>query len=70
MQKGHASPQDLDQVVVLMTPSPTVPSARETPDDLVVALLRAHIPLTLLMDLAQPDPHSCELYANERVAPS
>jgi hypothetical protein len=30
-----------------------------------VALLRAHIPLTLLMDLAQADPRSSELYAME-----
>jgi hypothetical protein len=30
-----------------------------------VALLRAHIPLTLLMDLAQADPRSREIYAME-----
>lgn len=28
----------------------------------VVALLKAHIPLTLLLDLAAGDPHSEELY--------
>jgi len=30
-----------------------------------VALLEAGIPLSLLLDLAQPDPHSQELYAFE-----
>ncbi|MFN2540217.1 MAG: hypothetical protein ABR549_18975 [Mycobacteriales bacterium] len=38
--------------------------------DRVVALLRAHIPLSLLIDLIDNDPHSRELYANERVTPS
>ena len=51
-------------------PSSTLPSPRTDADDLTVRLLRAHIPLSLLMDLAQPDPHSRELYANERVTPS
>ncbi len=50
-------------------PSSTLPSPRSA-DDRVVALLKAHIPLSLLMDLAQPDPHSRELYAKERVTPS
>jgi hypothetical protein len=36
----------------------------------VAALLKAHVPLSLLLDLAQPDPHSRELYENERVTPS
>ena len=36
----------------------------------VSALLKAHIPLSLLLDLAQGDPHSRELYANERDTPS
>ena len=36
---------------------------------LAAQLLRAGIPLTLLMDLASPaGPHSQELYADERVA--
>jgi hypothetical protein len=39
-------------------------------DDRVVALLRAHIPLTLIIDLAGSDPHSRELYEKERVTPS
>jgi hypothetical protein len=52
-------------MVVRMTPSPTLPLARSD-DDLVVRLLKEHIPLTLLMDLAQRDPRSAELYANER----
>ena len=33
--------------------------------DEVVALLEAGIPLSLLLDLAGPDPHSEELYAVE-----
>ena len=53
-----------------MTPSQTVPSPRRTLEDPVVALLKAHIPLSLLLDLAQDDPRSEELYANERVTPS
>jgi hypothetical protein len=36
----------------------------------VAALLKAHIPLSLLLDLALDDPHSEDLYANERVTPS
>jgi hypothetical protein len=39
--------------------------ARLEADAQCVALLRAHIPLSLLMDLAQGDPHSRELYAME-----
>ena len=50
-------------------PSSTLPIPRSA-DDQVVALLRAHIPLSLLIDLAQPDPHSRELYENEQVTPS
>lgn len=40
--------------------------ARLEADAQCVALLRAHIPLSLLMDLAQADPHSAELYAQEQ----
>jgi hypothetical protein len=49
----------------------TVPSPR-LEDERVVALLKAHVPLSLLMDLAQPDPRSHELYEAERstVTPS
>lgn len=32
------------------------------------ALLRAGIPLTLLLDLAADDPHSDEIYALERAS--
>lgn len=32
----------------------------------VLALLRAGVPLSLLMDLARPDPRSAEIYAAER----
>ena len=53
-----------------MTPSARVPAPSRPVEELVVRLLRAHIPLTLLMDLAQRDPRSEELYANERVTPS
>ncbi|MCU1592662.1 MAG: hypothetical protein JWO12_54 [Frankiales bacterium] len=34
----------------------------------VVALLRAHIPLSLLLDLAEDDPHSAELYEMEQAS--
>lgn len=34
----------------------------------VVALLRAGIPLSLLLDLAGSDPHSEELYETERAS--
>lgn len=48
---------------------PTV-FARELPgkQGTVVALLRAGIPLTLLLDLAGADPHSAELYQMERAS--
>lgn len=36
-------------------------------EDPVLALLRAGIPLTLLMDLAAKDPHSAEIYKSETV---
>lgn len=49
--------------------SPTVHTHRES-EDRVIALLKAHIPLSLLLDLAGNDPHSDELYRNERVTPS
>jgi len=48
-----------------MTSSATLPAPRTTADELVVALLKAHIPLTLLMDLIDVDPRSSELYAQE-----
>ncbi|MGB8651643.1 MAG: hypothetical protein WCD35_13400 [Mycobacteriales bacterium] len=41
---------------------------RRIEEERVVALLRAGIPLTLLLDLAQPDPRSEELYAMERAS--
>ncbi|MCW2671066.1 MAG: hypothetical protein QOJ48_1926 [Frankiales bacterium] len=53
-----------------MTSSTTVPEPRDAVDERVVALLRAHVPLSLLLDLAQDDPHSQELYTTERVTPS
>ncbi len=44
-----------------------MPFTLETvPESLALALLEAHIPLSLLLDLASPDPHSHELYALER----
>ena len=49
--------------------SMTVPVPHPT-YEWVVALLKAHIPLSLLLDLADSDPHSQELYENERVTPS
>jgi hypothetical protein len=49
--------------------SPTVHTQRES-EERVIALLKAHIPLSLLLDLAYPDPRSRELYEKERVTPS
>ena len=51
--------------------SQTVSSPR-LEDERVFALLKAHVPLSLLLDLAEADPHSAELYACERsiVTPS
>jgi hypothetical protein len=37
-------------------------------EDPVIALLKAGIPLSLLMDLAADDPHSAELYRTERAS--
>lgn len=52
-------------------PWPRVPAARRgTPEERVVALLRAGVPLSLLLDLAGSDPHSQELYSSERSAGS
>lgn len=34
-------------------------------EDPVIALLRAGIPLSLLLDLAAADPHSAEIYQTE-----
>ena len=52
-----------------MSPHLEVPEPRDSDDasgvPLPVALLRAGIPLTLLLDLAGGDPHSEELYALE-----
>jgi len=47
-----------------------IPVPRTAAEDRVVALLRAHVPLSLLLDLALSDPQSRELYENERVTPS
>jgi hypothetical protein len=50
-----------------------MPSTLDTPqpdptESRVVALLHAHIPLSLLLDLAETDPHSHELYAMEKAS--
>jgi hypothetical protein len=44
----------------------SVPVPRD--EDRVVALLRAGVPLSLLLDLAGGDPHSEELYERERAS--
>lgn len=44
---------------------PPLPFPRQSDGATVVSLLRAGIPLSLLMDLAGPDPHSEELYRLE-----
>lgn len=41
------------------------PPARTTPERPLLALLRAGIPLTLLIDLLGGDPRSAEIYASE-----
>lgn len=38
------------------------------PESRIVALLHAHIPLSLLLDLAETDPHSQELYVMEQAS--
>lgn len=50
---------------VRLAGSARLPEPR-TEDSGIVALLAAGIPLTLLLDLALPDPHSQELYEMER----
>ena len=42
----------------------TVPAPRDAQHS-AEALLQAHVPLTLLIDLASADPHSEELFAEE-----
>ena len=49
-------------------PSDTAPHRRTNGEGRVVALLRAGIPLSLLLDLAGGDPHSEELYELERAS--
>jgi hypothetical protein len=51
-----------------MTTLPEIPDPRPEAQARVVALLRAHVPLSLLLDLAGADPHSAELYAIERAS--
>lgn len=48
--------------------TPTIPAPRTGGEAHVLALLLAHIPLSLLLDLADNDPHSAELYALERAS--
>lgn len=42
-----------------------VPTPRADAPHTAEALLQAHVPLTLLIDLASADPHSDELFAEE-----
>jgi hypothetical protein len=49
--------------------SRTFPVRRGTPEERVLCLLRAGVPLSLLLDLAGSDPHSQELYTRERPLP-
>ena len=49
-------------------PSNTAPQPRSNGEGRVVALLRAGVPLSLLLDLAGGDPHSEELYELERAS--
>lgn len=50
------------------TLTPIIPAPRTEGESHVLALLLAHIPLSLLLDLAGNDPHSKELYALERAS--
>ena len=50
-----------------MSSLPCLPTS-EGEEGNVLVLLRAGIPLTLLMDLAGPDPHSDELYTLEKAS--
>jgi hypothetical protein len=49
-------------------PSTALSSPRESDEGRVVALLRAGVPLSLLLDLAGSDPHSQELYEVEQAS--
>lgn len=42
-----------------------LPATRPLREQQVFALLRAGVPLSLLIDLAQPDPRSTEIYQLE-----
>ncbi len=54
--------------MTITTPTPTVEPEREID---VMEMLRRGIPLTLLMDLADPfGPRSAEIYISERTAES
>jgi hypothetical protein len=55
----------MSSTVEIMSTFETGPAARSEDESRVVALLHAGIPLSLLMDIAQDDPHSVELYATE-----
>jgi hypothetical protein len=46
-----------------LTYASAVPSTRQ--EHLLLATLEAGIPISLLMDLATPDPHSRELFDQE-----
>lgn len=43
----------------------TLVSRSDDGTSLAMRLLSAHVPLTLLLDLAVPEPHSSELYRTE-----
>ena len=55
-----------DSLRTQMTVRPLLPAPR--PASRAEALLRAGVPLSLLLDLAGGDPHSRELYEHEGAA--
>ena len=58
----------MSSTVEIMSTFETGPAARSEDESRVVALLHAGIPLSLLMDIAQDDPRSVDLYAAEHAA--
>lgn len=61
------APRSTDPLEDVMTSDHTTTTFPPLPRDeeRVVAFLRAGVPLSLLLDLAGPDPHSKELYLAE-----
>lgn len=61
-------PSELPAEMPSFAPKDTAAQPCTASEGRVVALLRAGIPLSLLLDLAGGDPHSEELYELERAS--